>query len=67
MMVEPRTRNSGAAAPQPGLIAKALSQALSCGSVLTLVWLVVMRAADCRKTFADMPTRQDNWRNYCPA
>jgi dihydroorotate dehydrogenase (NAD+) catalytic subunit len=28
---------------------------------------LVGQAADRRKTFADMPMRQDNWRNYCPA
>jgi dihydroorotate dehydrogenase (NAD+) catalytic subunit len=28
---------------------------------------LIGRAADCRKTFAEMPTRTDNWRNYCPA
>jgi dihydroorotate dehydrogenase (NAD+) catalytic subunit len=28
---------------------------------------VIGQAADRRKTFADMPTRTDNWRNYCPA
>jgi dihydroorotate dehydrogenase (NAD+) catalytic subunit len=28
---------------------------------------LIGRAADRRKTFADMPMRQDNWRNYCPA
>jgi dihydroorotate dehydrogenase (NAD+) catalytic subunit len=28
---------------------------------------LVGQAADRRKTFADMPTRTDNWRNYCPA
>jgi dihydroorotate dehydrogenase (NAD+) catalytic subunit len=28
---------------------------------------LIGRAADRRKTFAEMPTRTDNWRNYCPA
>jgi dihydroorotate dehydrogenase len=28
---------------------------------------LIGQAADRRKTFADMPTRTDNWRNYCPA
>ena len=28
---------------------------------------LVGRAADRRKTFADMPLRQDNWRKYLPA
>ena len=28
---------------------------------------LVGQAADRRKTFADMPMRQDNWRDYCPA
>ncbi|PWT84026.1 MAG: dihydroorotate dehydrogenase, partial [Proteobacteria bacterium] len=27
---------------------------------------LVGRAADARKTFADMPMRTDNWRNYIP-
>ena len=28
---------------------------------------LVGRAADRRKTFAEMPLRQDNWRKYVPA
>ena len=28
---------------------------------------LIGQAADRRKTFADMPTRTDNWCNYCPA
>jgi hypothetical protein len=27
---------------------------------------LIGRAADCRKTFAAMPLRRDNWRNYVP-
>ena len=27
---------------------------------------LIGRAADQRKTFADMPLRTDNWRNYVP-
>jgi dihydroorotate dehydrogenase (NAD+) catalytic subunit len=28
---------------------------------------LIGRAADRRKAFADMPVKQDNWRNYVPA